>query len=188
MNAELEAKLYEAYPDMLANRHKSPGETCMCWGIECGDGWYRLLNNLMSLIKNHQEWQNRCREQVIKHNAIALDCRVGDFRSFEAEFGETLKGEWLEKRREQFVTEPLKPVPEEVNWVVLDQIKEKFGGLRFYYSGGDDMVDGMVRMAEAMSCTICEQCGNQGFVRGSGWIKTLCDRHHEEREQKRAQW
>ena len=33
--------------------------------------------------------------------------------------------------------------------VVVEQVKEKFGGLRFYYQGGDEQIHGMVRMAEA---------------------------------------
>lgn len=36
----------------------------------------------------------------------------------------------------------------------VEQIKEKFGGLRFYYSGGDDMIEGMVRVAEIFSYEI----------------------------------
>lgn len=32
--------------------------------------------------------------------------------------------------------------------VQIDQVKEKFGTLRFYYSGGDAQVDGMVKFAE----------------------------------------
>ena len=55
------------------------------------------------------------------------------------------------------------------------QIKSKFGGLRFYYSGGDELIAGMVRMAESMSFKICEMCGNSGSRRGSGWIFTLCN-------------
>lgn len=31
------------------------------------------------------------------------------------------------------------------------QIKEKFGGLRFYYVGGDKYIEGLVAMAEAYS-------------------------------------
>ena len=72
-----------------------------------------------------------------------------------------------------------------VEQVVVEQCKEKFGTLRFYYEGGDDQIAGMVRMAEAMSEVTCEVCGNGGTLRGGGWIKTLCDHHHEEREQAR---
>jgi hypothetical protein len=61
--------------------------------------------------------------------------------------------------------------------VEVNQIKEKFGGLRFYYSGGDDTVDGMVRMAEAWANVTCEECGVPGKRRSGGWIRTLCDTH-----------
>lgn len=66
--------------------------------------------------------------------------------------------------------------------VTVEQIKEKFGGLRFYYSGGDDAVDGMVRMAESWAEHACEECGKPGQSRGGGWIKTLCDEHDAERQ------
>ena len=64
--------------------------------------------------------------------------------------------------------------------------KEKFGSLRFYYDGGDDLIDGMVRMAEAWADKSCEDCGAPGTRRGGGWVRTLCD-HHEELYQKRQQ-
>jgi len=65
--------------------------------------------------------------------------------------------------------------------VVVEQIKEKFGGLRFYYQGGDDNVAGMVRMAEAWADIACEECGGIGKRRGGGWVRTLCDLHENER-------
>lgn len=68
--------------------------------------------------------------------------------------------------------------------VVVAQIKEKFGGLRFYYDGGDDTVDGMVRMAESWAARTCEQCGKPGTSRSGGWIQTLCDEHEAERQAK----
>ena len=66
--------------------------------------------------------------------------------------------------------------------VVVEQIKEKFGGLRFYYSGGDQQISGMVRMAEAWADHSCEECGAPGRQRSGGWIRTLCDEHEAERQ------
>jgi hypothetical protein len=66
--------------------------------------------------------------------------------------------------------------------VVVAQIKEKFGGLRFYYDGGDDEISGMVRMAEAWADTACEECGAIGKRRSGGWIRTLCDAHEAEHQ------
>ena len=58
------------------------------------------------------------------------------------------------------------------------QIKEKFGTLRLYYTGGDGYTDGVVDMAEAMSSVTCELCGASGKIRGGGWITTRCDDCH----------
>ena len=61
--------------------------------------------------------------------------------------------------------------------VKFDQIKEKFGGLRIYYSGGDDYIDGAISMAEEISYKICEVCGNTGRPNKHGWISTRCEAH-----------
>ncbi len=63
--------------------------------------------------------------------------------------------------------------------VVAMQVKEKFGTLRFYYNGGDDVIDGMVRMAESMSAVTCEECGAPGTTGGQGWITTRCETHRK---------
>ena len=73
-------------------------------------------------------------------------------------------------------------IPDEVPQVVIAQIKEKFGGLRFYYEGGDETVRGMVTMAESWAARTCETCGKPGKSRSGGWIRTLCDEHEAERQ------
>lgn len=80
--------------------------------------------------------------------------------------------DWNEKN-------PDKPrdVREPVTQVVAQQVKEKFGTLRFYYDGGDDYVRGLVSMAESMTEVTCEKCGKPGKMRGTGWIYTACDEH-----------
>jgi hypothetical protein len=132
MKQELDELLCERYPKMMVNRNKDMKETCMCWGFECGDGWFNILDQLMSNIQHHIDWKNK-KEEIIPQ-------------------------------------------------VTLDQVKEKFGTLRFYYSGGDDIIDGMVRMAESMSGCTCEECGNIGKSRGGGWIHTYCESCETKRE------
>jgi hypothetical protein len=66
---------------------------------------------------------------------------------------------------------------DEEHQVVAAQVKEKFGGLRFYIDGGDDWVYGAISMAESMSYRTCEVCGAPGVTRGTGWIRTTCDEH-----------
>lgn len=77
---------------------------------------------------------------------------------------------------------------EVVPQVVVEQIKEKFGGLRFYYQGGDEQIHGMVRMAEAWAGDVCEKCGAPGERGGNGWIRTLCPTHRAETEAARVEY
>lgn len=62
------------------------------------------------------------------------------------------------------------------------QIKEKFGGMRCYYRGGDQYVAGVVHMTEVMSYRTCEKCGNPGEERNLPWIRTLCNTHYIEKQ------
>jgi len=86
--------------------------------------------------------------------------------------------DWWNKNRET------RPVVEQV---VVEQIKEKFGGLRFYYNGGDEKIQGMVRMAEAWADRSCEECGAPGTAGGKGWIRTLCPTHRAEADARYAE-
>lgn len=54
------------------------------------------------------------------------------------------------------------------------QVKEKFGGLRFYIDGGDDQIDKFVEEAISESYKTCEVCGKPGKPNKEGWIVTLC--------------
>ena len=59
--------------------------------------------------------------------------------------------------------------------VQISQIKEKYGGLRFYISYGSDKVFDLIDKAEAQSLLICEQCGTVNNVTTEGgWLLTLC--------------
>ena len=69
----------------------------------------------------------------------------------------------------------------EIDQVVFEQVKEKFGMLTIYHRGGDEYTDGVLRMAEEISRVTCEECGSPGTSTKTGWIRTLCDDHHEER-------
>jgi hypothetical protein len=77
------------------------------------------------------------------------------------------------------------------------QIKEKFGGLRFYYdmhrSNGSTITDELkaeayelvakaVGRAEHAADNACEVCGQPGTRRDGGWIRTLCDVHEKEHQ------
>ena len=62
------------------------------------------------------------------------------------------------------------------------QVKEKFGGLRFYINGASEEIYKRIQTAEDLSYETCETCGEKGELRSVGWYKTLCNKHHEERK------
>ena len=76
------------------------------------------------------------------------------------------------------------------NGGTVAQVKEKFGGLRFYYDRPDDQIADepdkwrqfveRVRQAEKDSKFICEVCGKPGELDTRGWWKTLCPEHRRD--------
>jgi hypothetical protein len=141
MKDELDRKLCERYPKIFADRHGDMKTTAMCWGFECGDGWFNIIDKLCWNIQDYIDCSNEQRERLLNHNPYNVS------------------------------------VHEEIPQVVATQVKEKFGTLRFYYSGGNDYITGMFRMAESMSSVICEVCGSSGKSRGHSWYYTACDEH-----------
>ena len=182
MKRELDELLCKKYPAMMVNREKSMRETCMCWGFECGDGWFQILNQLMGNIQHHIDWRLRQREVAIKMREIAVQLKAGNNELFDQDMKDMINLEYKEKRRQELIAQPLREIPEPIAQVTLDQVKEKFGTLRFYYTGGDEYISGLVSMAESMTGVTCEECGNPGESRGGGWIHTYCEPCEEARE------
>ena len=186
MKQELDKLLCEKYPKMMVNRNKDMMETCMCWGFECGNGWYNILDQLMGNIQHHIDWKEKQRNWAIEHNNIVTQCREGIFDLFEKSMEGVLNPEYKEKRLAEILENGFREVPESIPQVTLNQIKEKFGTLRFYYTGGDDYISGMVSLAESISGVTCEECSAPAETHGSGWVRTLCTPCEEQREARRA--
>jgi hypothetical protein len=182
MKQELDKLLCEKYPKMMVNRNKNMQETCMCWGFECGDGWFNILDQLMGSIQHHIDWKEKQRIGAIKYNEMATQAKAGNFDLFEEDMKALPNDEYKEKRLAEIVAGDFRQVPESIPQVTLDQVKEKFGTLRFYYSGGDDYISGMVSLAESMTGVTCDSCGNVGERRGGGWVHTYCTPCEEARE------
>lgn len=62
------------------------------------------------------------------------------------------------------------------------QIKEKFGGLRFYINSANKEVFDIISKYEKLSYETCEWCGTTENVkiRKNGWWRTLCDKCNKE--------
>jgi len=186
MKQELDKLLCERYPKMMVNRNKDMKETCMCWGFECGDGWFNILDQLMGDIQHHIDWKEKQRKWAMDYNEMAAQAKAGNFELFEEANKSLTDEEYKNEKLAEIVAGDFRQVPDSIPQVTLDQVKEKFGTLRFYYSGGDDYISGMVTLAESMSGVICEECGNVGERRGGGWVHTYCTPCEEAREVARA--
>ena len=81
------------------------------------------------------------------------------------------------QRENEMESYRLKREGEEYAPVIASQVKEKFGGLRFYVDGHNDRVSGMITMAESMSYRTCEVCGKPGRPRRYAWVQTHCEDH-----------
>ena len=130
MKSELELELVKKYPKILRDYKGDMMQTCMAWGMECDDGWYKLLD--------------KCMEKL------------------------------------QYICDLCSKDGREVQ-VVANQIKEKYGTLRFYVSVYDaneienDIVDDIVNDAERTSSRTCEVTGEYAEpCKRGGWYKTLC--------------
>jgi len=95
-------------------------------------------------------------------------------------FGFSVGDGWFPILKE--LLEALKPIAPS-NFEIL-QVKEKFGGLRFYV-GGDysARVEELILAAETEASDTCETCGKPGKLRGEAWLATLCDECDSSKEE-----
>lgn len=67
------------------------------------------------------------------------------------------------------------------------QVKEKFGGLRFYVNEGSSEIYDRITKAEQDSYTICEVTGELGELRTDiGWYRTLSEKEYQKIKEKRS--
>lgn len=50
MKTILDQKLCEKYPEIFRDRYADMTTTAMCWGFDCGEGWYEIIDDLCQEI------------------------------------------------------------------------------------------------------------------------------------------
>jgi hypothetical protein len=172
MTDELEMTLVAKYPKLFKNYKGDPMATCMAWGMECCDGWYKILDHLFGYLTDTME------------------------RKFAIEYTQEYQDK--HKNNKDFYTNfcSHKILPPQI---VLDQVKEKYGTLRVYYSLNTEeipeelwaildhqdynkkieryynVIDNAIDYAEYQSGVTCEVTGKDGKLYTKGWHKVLCD-------------
>jgi hypothetical protein len=51
MNAHLDRYLVEQFPKLYAQRGADMKQTGMCWGFQCGDGWFGVIYRLSKKLE-----------------------------------------------------------------------------------------------------------------------------------------
>jgi len=60
MRKELDEALCAKYPLIFKDRNADMRTTAMCWGLECGDGWYNIIDVLCGLLtSDYRQAQSR---------------------------------------------------------------------------------------------------------------------------------
>lgn len=173
---------YEKFEKHMAEKYpRYCGDNAHFGGFAIGEGWYHIIEQLIAEIDHYTKWRRKTRTYDLKLDR-ARDKGRDAVLSFICK-GRTPK-EWDEERADEIMKTP-HVIADRVDWIRIQQIKEKFGGLRFYYDGGNDEISGMVRMAELWAGHTCEKCGNKGERRSGGWVRTLCDVHEAEYQARR---
>ena len=180
MKEELDKQLCERFPKLFVDRNGDMKTTAMCWGFEHGDGWFNIIHALCSNIQWHIDQSEKNKERAEEYNKMYDGLVSGDTTLFDESY-RTSMPDYTERRRAEILKGGRREIPEIIHQVTVTQVKEKFGTLRFYYSGGDEYIDGLVSMAESMSACTCEECGKPGRTNSGGWLRTLCEEHAKER-------
>lgn len=170
MRKELDEQLCAKYPLIFKDRNAGMQNTAMCWGICTGDGWYTIIDVLCGLLTSDYR-SAKSRYDFIKD-------RVGQPKWGGSE--RNITQEQIDEAKAALDEETLK-VP------VAFQVKEKFGGLRFYVQAATDKHYSYINFAESMSYKTCEVCGSPGERYTDGWHTTLCDVHAKEQGREKSQ-
>ena len=186
MNEENNEKLVRTFPLLYSDRYAYKQSTAMCWGFSCGDGWFDIIWNISLKLEP-------IIQKFINDNPNLSCSKCGCTK--DKHYGSKTRhpGKCLSIHADPF-SEEEPPGNYRAcfcdiysgNYPKAAQVKEKFGGLRFYMTIHSDEIYSLVEEAEGLSWKTCEECGEPGETRSGGWIHTYCDSCHEKREEIQA--
>jgi hypothetical protein len=172
MKEELEQELIKKYPKLFRDSSLPPTQTLICFGCDCGDGWYKILDHLFGYLTDLME-----RKLVVDYTKEYKD-QHRDKKDFYEKYCsykflppqiilDQVKEKWGCLR--VYNHTDFEDIPEEV-WAVLD-LKEFYKKMDEY----SDRIDHAIEYAEYQSSRTCEITGKEGKLYTKGWYRVLCD-------------
>lgn len=138
------------------------------------------------LCEDHPEiFKNRTRSIAISPMGFGFECGDGWYDIIDIAcrmIDHHIKGRPDQQKWAKDYDQEIKP---DIPPLVATQVKEKFGTLRFYHNGGDEVTDAYVSMVELMSGKTCEDCGMPGkTISKNGWLRTQCSSCNDKTQSK----
>src|ERR1041385_1882792 len=143
MNKASQGELFKEFSQFFKNKDNHQ-ISLMGFGFCVGDGWTPLIKSLLHFIDSKYERFN----QVVENN----NRLISEGKDLEKDY------HWI---FEYFKENPSNPF----EGFEVVQVKQKFGGLRFYTNNCPGSIHDVISFAEQLSYTICEDCGAPGEIR-----------------------
>jgi len=163
MKKELQEKLFSNYPELFRQKDLPMSETCMCWGIDCGDGWYDLIDTVCNFIDFHMKENKKWTPKI---EFVQVKEKFGGLRMYY---------HTIIMKEEEFENSDLK------KWY------KNYEDYRAVMNNGSCMINGAINLALLISQTICEFCGQKATKRTSGWIHNLCEECYQKEMERQGQ-
>lgn len=146
-------ELYDKYPKLFRQKDLPAADTCMCWGIACGEGWKGIIDDACQKLQKYAD-----------DNGIIIE-----FAQVKEKFAGL-----------RLYTQIIYPDGHKLKDVVIDVAG--VGSFREEKEAIWKGVHQITGAAEELSYKTCEVCGKEGKPRKGDWISTLCDEHAKGRE------
>lgn len=200
MNAEKQSALYSKYPALFKNKDLSIRESCMPWGLECGEGWAGILDAMC------EELTRICEKYDVQVTFDQIKEKYGSLRvyySFKTGESWAYKPLLLFRIMKWMTTlkvwrvRPWKNAkrcgPPRWTWTathflrrynwklnghrLIEASRGGWSGAGLMAAGGgvDSLISDAVHWAERNSYIVCEICGSTVDVTTEGgWVTTYC--------------
>ena len=155
-------EIIESFPNLFVNCHLSPKQSCMAFGIECGDGWNDIIYSLCSFL-HKPSWST----------TVPLDTKDG-IKMFNYKYPNIVFDQIKEKFGVLIIYYSVK-IPELDDPTITDT-QENADKLNRIYSEITSYVDGAIEFASYLSSITCEISGKPSSLRNvNGWYTTALE-------------
>jgi hypothetical protein len=196
MDEDLERKLFEKYSFLRPSQDSSVVEKNMeIMAKQTSEENIKSLENIEESIGKKGIITGKIKEYKNKYNPDIYEEKIEPINDLMV-FGIMCDNGWFNLLDDLFskMEKHLNVHPELKKNFKIEEVKEKYGGLKVYCAGGDDFIYNLIGKAESESYNICEVCGNKGKLcttaydieysdgkfykvpaKSGGWYKTLCE-------------